>query len=118
MQRERNFLNRPTMPASVPPERGIQTQIADLEQERERLEEEVGQLQAAVEIYTEVARRWALDARQQDSPDNERVDWTPWATYLKRPGARSRRSQSRQRRGNDARTCTLLPDEVDYVFLQ
>ena len=73
MQRKRDLLNRQQMPAA-PSVFAIQGQIANLEQERERLEEEVGQLQAAVAIYTEVVRRWALDARQQGSPDNARVD--------------------------------------------
>ena len=74
MQRRRKFLNRQKMPASVSPGCGIQAQIANLERERERLEEEVGQLQVAVEIYTEVVRRWALAARGYDLPGNARVD--------------------------------------------
>jgi hypothetical protein len=72
MERKRDLLAK-QMPAGMPPERAIQGQIANLELERERLEEEVSQLQAAVQIYTEVARLWALDARRQDSPDNEQV---------------------------------------------
>jgi hypothetical protein len=74
MQQKRKLLNRQKMPASLPPGRGIKAQIAYLEQERERLEEEVGQLQAAVAIYTEVARRWAaLTERGHELPGNARV---------------------------------------------
>ncbi|HXB74773.1 MAG TPA: hypothetical protein VNY05_41445 [Candidatus Acidoferrales bacterium] len=74
MQRKRNLLNIQTMPASPASERGIRARIASLNLERERLEEEVGQLQAAVQIYTEVVRRWALAARGQDSHDSHLVD--------------------------------------------
>ena len=74
MQRKSNFLNSQTMPAKASSVRGIRAKIANLNQERDRLEEEVGQLRVAVQIYTEVVRRWALAARGQDSPDARRVD--------------------------------------------
>jgi hypothetical protein len=67
MERERNLLNSQTMPASSSSVREIRARIAFLALERQRLDEEVGQLQAAVQIYTEVVRRWALAARGQDS---------------------------------------------------
>jgi DNA-binding CsgD family transcriptional regulator len=37
--------------------------IADLEEERARLEEEIKQLRAAVQLYAEVARRLGYDPR-------------------------------------------------------
>jgi hypothetical protein len=67
MQRERNLLNSQTRPASPSSVREIRARIACLNLQRQRLEEEVGQLQVAVQIYTEVARQWALAARRQDS---------------------------------------------------
>ena len=90
MERKRDLLNRQQMPAGAPSDLAIQGQIANLELERERLEEEVSQLQAAVEIYTELARRWASDVRQQDSPDNARsglnaVGYLPEETRRQKP---------------------------------
>jgi|GEM_PF-3877169 len=41
------------------------TRIANLKQEREVLEEEIRQLRAAVQIYTEVARRLSGSATSQ-----------------------------------------------------
>jgi hypothetical protein len=67
MQQKSNFPNNRTMTASVPTERGIQSRIGHLKLEQERLEEEVGQLRVAVEIYTEVVRRQALAAGGQAS---------------------------------------------------
>jgi hypothetical protein len=69
MQQRSNFLNSQTTTTSVGSERGIQTRIAYLKLEQERLEEEVGQLRVAVEIYTEVVRRQALAAGGQESKD-------------------------------------------------
>jgi len=68
MQQKSNFLNQ-TMMAGAPNERGMQTRIAYLKLEQERLEEEVGQLRVAVQIYTEVVRRQALAAGGQESKD-------------------------------------------------
>ena len=51
MQRERNLLNSQTMPASASSVREIRGRIACLNLERQRLEEEVGQLKVAVQIY-------------------------------------------------------------------
>jgi hypothetical protein len=69
MQPRSNFLNSRTTTTSVGSERGIMTRIAYLRLEQERLEEEVGQLRVAVEIYTEVVRRQALAAGGQESKD-------------------------------------------------
>ena len=69
MQQKSNFLNNHTMTASGLNERGMQTRIAYLKLEQERLEEEVGQLRVAVQIYTEVVRRQALAAGGQESKD-------------------------------------------------
>jgi hypothetical protein len=69
MQQRSNFLNSQTTTNSVGSERGIMTRIAYLKLEQERLEEEVGQLRVAVEIYTEVVRRQALAAGGQESKD-------------------------------------------------
>lgn len=48
-------------------ERGLQTRIANLKQERELLEEEVRQLRAAVQVYTEVARRLSATEGARDT---------------------------------------------------
>lgn len=56
-QQHPNLLHGQTIRKSVSFERGLQTRIANLKQERELLEEEVRQLRAAVQVYTEVARR-------------------------------------------------------------
>ena len=69
MQQRSNFLSSQTTTTSVGSERGIMTRIAYLKLEQERLEEEVGQLRVAVEIYTEVVRRQALAAGGQESKD-------------------------------------------------
>jgi hypothetical protein len=69
MQQRSYLLNSQTMTPSVGSERGLRTRIAYLKLEQERLEEEVGQLRVAVEIYTEVVRRQALVAGRQESKD-------------------------------------------------
>jgi hypothetical protein len=69
MQHKNSFLNNQTNTTSASTERGVQTSIAYLRLEKERLEEEIGQLKVAVEIYTEVVRRQALAAGGQESKD-------------------------------------------------
>jgi hypothetical protein len=72
MQRGRNLLNSQTMSASSSPVREIRARIATLNLERQRLEEEVAQLKAAVQIYTEVVRRWAT-LSQRSTVNNVRL---------------------------------------------
>jgi hypothetical protein len=66
MQQKSNFLNNRTL-GNEPTERCLQTRIGYLKLEQQRLEEEIGQLKVAVEIYTEVVRRQALAVGGQAS---------------------------------------------------